>query len=163
MKESFKMKEFICKLVKQEKIKLVEPSYEVRESYVKKFENSFNSAKLLLDNGLLEEAVILIYYSMYNLLNRLLFNVGIKSENHTASIFLLDYLFEFDNSLIKLAKKERIKKQYYTGFKTIFEDVVRAIDNAEDFNYRLLNFILKLNNESIDSYRQKFKEVLGFN
>jgi len=42
-----------------------------------------------LKNKKLEEAVSMAYYSMYYSLLALLFRVGIKSENHTASIFLL--------------------------------------------------------------------------
>jgi len=38
----------------------------------------------------------------------LLFKVGIKSENHTASILLLKELFGLDNSKILNAKKERM-------------------------------------------------------
>jgi len=162
MSEFFKIKSFLKKLVSQDRLRLVEPSLEIRESYIKKSQSNLDSARILLDNIKLEEAIALTYYSMYNSLNALLFSVGIKSENHTASIFLLDYLFEFDNSGIKSAKDERVDKQYYTNFKIILDEVIVALEEAEKFNYELLNIILKLNKESIDFYRQKFKELLSF-
>ena len=85
---------FWTKMKKEEKLKLVEPSEEVKESYIKKSESNTSAAKLLLENGMLEEAVSIAYYSMYNLLLSLLFKAGIKSENHNASIILLKKLFK---------------------------------------------------------------------
>ena len=98
---------FLIRLKNEEKLSLIEPSEEIKESYFEKSESNLSSAKILLKNDKFEEAVALTYYSMYNLVIALLFKVGIKSENHTASIILLDELFGIDNSDIKYAKKER--------------------------------------------------------
>lgn len=57
---------FLAKLKKEGKLKVVELSEEVKESYLEKSESNLISAKLLLDNDRLEEAVYLAYYSMYN-------------------------------------------------------------------------------------------------
>ena len=50
------------------------------------------------------------YYAMYNKLLSLLYKIGIKSENHFFSIFILKEIFDFDNELIVYAKKERIQR-----------------------------------------------------
>ena len=84
---------FLKKIKEQRKLELVDSSEEMKMSYMIKSESNLISAKILLGNERLEESVSLTYYSMYHLLNALLFKVGIKSENHTASIILLKLLF----------------------------------------------------------------------
>ena len=91
----------------------------------------------------------------------LLFKVGIKSENHTASIILLKELFGIDNKEIKVAKKERINKQYYVDFKITEIEVRRLIRMAENFNSMLFDFIEKLKNEEIERIRKKFEKLIG--
>ena len=102
----------------------------------------------------------LAYYSMYHLLTALLFKVGIKSENHSASIILLKELFHLDNQDISEAKTERIDKQYYVNFKITQEEVKNTIRKAELFNGRIIDFISKMNNEQIKNYREKYKELV---
>ena len=151
--------DFLNKLKKEEKLKLIESSEEITESYVEKSESNLSSAKILLENDKLEESIALTYYSMYNLLTALFFKVGIKCENHSGSIILMKRIFELDNSDIESAKKERIDKQYYTDFEIAKEDVSKAMESAEDFNSKLLDFISKLNIKTINQYREKFKDL----
>lgn len=151
---------FLIELKQKGKLELVEPSEEIKESYIRKSESNLISAKILLDNNQFEEAIALTYYSMYNMLTALLFKVGVKCENHSASIILLKELFALDNSDISSAKKERIDKQYYTDFKVVKEQVIDSIKNAEKFNGELLDFISKVNNANIKSYRVKFEEMV---
>lgn len=149
------------KLKREGKLKLVEPSEEIRESYVRKSESNLESARLLLDNDKLEEAVSLAYYSMYNMLTALLFKAGIKSENHTASIELLKKLFNKDNTLILNAKKERIDKQYYIDFKITRQDVIDMIKETEEFNNQLNECLARITNDEIKEYRKEFKELIN--
>jgi len=110
-----KKQNFLNKLKKERKLELVEPSEEICISYLKKADNCFRSAKLLLQNELCENSISMSYYSMYNSLTSLLFNVSIKSENHSASIIILKKLFgKIDLfKIISFAKDERIDRQYY--------------------------------------------------
>ena len=96
---------------------------------------------------------------MYHMLTALLFKVGIKCENHAASIILLKELFNMNNSDISSAKTERIDKQYYTNFHITREEVIEAIKNAEIFNSKLLDFISKISNKDIELHRKKFEEL----
>lgn len=153
------MKRFLVKLVKQEKLKLAESSDNVCNSYLEKSTSNFDSAKILISNNKLEEAVALSYSSMYNLLLALLYKIGIKSENHTASIFLLKEIFEFDNRLISEAKTERIDKQYYVGFEISKKEVEENLKISEDFNRELKGFISGINKKDIQIYRNKFEKV----
>src|SRR3989338_6950171 len=106
---------FLSKLREEGKLAIVDPSEEMKESYLKKSDNCIKSAKILLQNDLYENSVAEAYYAVYNCLLALLYKTGIKSENHSASIILLGKLFKA-NDLVKLAssaKEERIDKQYY--------------------------------------------------
>jgi len=147
----------LAKLFDEGKLQLVNPSEEIKDSYIKKSESNLISAKILLENNKLEESVSLVYYSMYHILTALLFKVGIKCENHSASIILLKELFSIDNSGIFFAKEERVDKQYYTDFNITKQEILEAIRIAENFNKRLLDFISKLDNQKIKEYREKFK------
>jgi len=147
---------FLGKLKKEKKLGLVEPSLNIEKSYLEKSESNLISSRVLLKVDRLEEATSLAYYSSYHALLVLLFKVGIKSENHTASIFLLKNLFDLDNSFISFAKKERIDKQYYVDFHVTKKDVEELIIGVEGFNENLVDFISKLTNEKIKFYRSKF-------
>jgi len=142
------------------KLRLVSPSEAIKDSYVAKSESNLASAKILLDNQRLEESVSLAYYSMYNMLSAILFQVGIKCENHAASIILLNALFGIDNKSISFAKDERIDKQYYVDFGVTREDTVELIETAEEFNKNLFDFSSKMNSQKIKDYREQFLKLV---
>ena len=155
---------FLNKLKKEEKLELVEPSEEIEESYSQKSTDCLKSAKLLLQNNLFENSIGMSYYAMYNLLLALLFRVGIKCENHGASILLLKLLFGEDDlyKLISNAKKERIDKQYYVT--TEKDDITKEVgeellNNAEEFVLKIKVVIKNLNNDSVDDIRDKFDSI----
>lgn len=147
---------FLVKLHKKGELKLVDPSETIKDSYIAKSESNIISAKILLNNNKLEEAVALTYYSMYNMLTALLFRVGIKCENHAASIILLEKVFGISNKDISVAKEERIDKQYYVDFHITKKEVEYTIKTAEDFNKKLLDFISRLDSQKIKEYRKRF-------
>ncbi len=150
---------FIKRLVAEEKIKLIQPSEEVCEAYLKKSSKSIISAKTLSSINNLDDATALIYYSMYYALLGLMFRCGIKSENHTGTIILLNQLFEMDSSLIKQAKEERINKQYYIEYEATKDEVLHGIRTAEVFSN---NLKMKLNNikqNEIIAIRNKIKKI----
>ncbi len=151
---------FLNKLKREGKLQLVSPSETIKDSYLKKSESNLASAKILLENERLEESVSLIYYSMYNMLTAILFQVGIKCENHTASIILLNALFGIDNNSISSAKEERIDKQYYVDFSVTRKDTVELIETAEEFNKNLFDFSSKMNSQKIKDYRERFLQLV---
>jgi len=152
------------KLKKERKLELVEPSEEICISYLKKADNCFRSAKLLLQNELCENSISMSYYSMYNSLTALLFNVGIKSENHSASIIILKKLFgKIDLfKIISFAKDERIDRQYYVTSEKdelIKKSAQGMIKKAESFLVEIKLLINNLNTEDIEEIRRKFKNI----
>lgn len=130
-----KRQDFLKKLKKEEKLELVEGSEEICASYLSKSDESLKSAKILLDNGLLENSVALAYYSMYHITVALMRKAGIKCENHTGNMLLLKEAFQLPQLSSKLCdtKKERIDKQYYIDFEITRKETEGLIKATEDF------------------------------
>ncbi len=150
----------MSKLYREGKIKIVEPSTQVEEAYRKKSESYLVSAKILLENGRLEETVSMAYYSMYYMVLALLFKTGIKCENHSGATILLESLYGIDNSRIVAAKRERIDKQYYVDFAITAEDVRDSIEEAEMFCADLLDLMERLHQGDISRLREKAVRLL---
>ena len=158
---------FLKKFKKKGVIELVEPSEEMKSSYLIKAENCFKSARILFQNQLYENSTSEAYYCMYNSLLALLFKIGIKSESHSASIILFDNLIR-DKELVKIiswAKEERIDKQYYVEtqqiIKTTKESCNEMVLKAENFLIKMRLLINKLSNEEINSIRNSFTDLLN--
>lgn len=152
--------QFLNRLYNEGKLKLVEPSSEIKDAYLQRADESLSSAKVLLDIGNLKDAVALAYYAMYHTLLALLFRTGIKCENHSAAIILLKEVFGIDNSSISKAKEERVDKQYYVDFKVTKEEVKEGISSAENFNHLVFDYIEKLSVSKIAEYRQKAEKII---
>jgi uncharacterized protein (UPF0332 family) len=159
------MKKSLIKLLKkQEKIKLVESSLEVSQSYLIKAQDCLKSGKLLSKNNLFENSIFMLYYAMYDSLLSLLFRIGIKSENHSFSIFLLDNLFMRKDlsDILSFAKKERIDKQYYVNDKIVLNRSVceDLFFKAEDFLNEIKLILEGLNLNEIEKFRNNFLELI---
>ena len=132
-----KIKKLIKELKKRGKIKLIQESKDIAKSYFEKSKNSFKAAKILLNQKLIEESISMSYYAMYNKLLSLLYKIGIKSENHFFSIYILKEVFDLDNKDILFAKKERINKQYYPNSNLVKKDAKELIKLSESFIEKL--------------------------
>ncbi|MCX6710577.1 MAG: HEPN domain-containing protein [Candidatus Woesearchaeota archaeon] len=152
--------DFLRKVAEQGKISLVEPSKIISLAYEKKSESNIVSAKILLESGHFEESVSLSYFSMYNILNALLFSTGIKCENHTIAIMLLKKVYSMDNSKMLLAKKERIEAQYYVESSATVEKALAMIRLTEDFRAALIDTIERQDSGKIAKQREKAEELI---
>ena len=155
-----KERNFLKKIGRAESLEIVEKSEQMKDSYLAKSISNIESAKILLEKNKLEESVSLAYFSMYNSLLALLFKNGIKCENHSGAIILLKEVFDLDNSQIKLAKKERIDKQYYADFHVVKKDTEELIEIAEEFNSIIFDFIEKMKETDIEKARKILREIL---
>ena len=153
--------DFLIKLHREGKLKLVEPSEEIKTAYLERADESMSSAKALLKMGNLKDAVALSYYAMYHVLLALLFRTGIKCENHTASIILLKETFSMDDSSIMKAKSERVDKQYYVDFEITKEEVLESVRAAEEFIADVTDRIERLSEDEIKDYRRKALVMMG--
>lgn len=156
-----KKRNFLNELSREGKIQIVDPSCQIQEAYRKKSESYLISAKILLENERLEETVSMAYYSMYYMLLALLFKTGIKCENHSGAMILLERLYGIDNSRIATAKRDRIDKQYYVDFAITAEEVRDSIEEAEVFCAELLDFMERLHQGEISRLRKEAVRLLG--
>ena len=152
---------FLIGLHEEGKLRIVEPSEEMKQAYLEKSFASMKSGEILLQNSLLENSVPMAYYSMYNIVMALFFKVGIKCENHAGSIMLLKELFMIDNSKIEFAKKERVDKQYYVDFKITMKEVENLISIAKNFNSELYGFIDRMTSKEVNNFRESLRKMLN--
>jgi len=153
------MNKFLIKLISEEKIKLVEISKDVTAAYLFKSGKSLLSAKTLINIENLDDAIALTYYSMYYSVLALLFRIGIKSENHTGSILLLNEIFNIDVSELQKAKKDRVDKQYYVDFNITKKEVTATIIFAEEFNAKIKLKIDTISLSEVDNYNKQAKSL----
>lgn len=150
---------FIDRLVNDKKIELVDESKEIYESYNLKSENSLKAAKILFEQQLIEESTSMSYYAMFHKTTALFRLIGIKCENHAATIILLKELFDIDNKNISFAKEERIDKQYYTDFILTKDDTKEIIEKAEQFIDEIDYFTDKLTENKRKDFRETFRNI----
>lgn len=160
--------DFLKKLNKEGRLKLVEPSAEISRSYLIKSDNCIKSARILHNEGLHENSVAEAYYSMYNAVLSLLFRCGIKCENHSAAIIILDEVFGMDElkSKLSFAKKERIDKQYYTSdtesARLTEEAAGKMLEDAEDFALKIKSFLGRIKTGEVKDYQKVLEEKIKY-
>ena len=159
------MIDFIRKLIKEEKIELVEPSRNISGAYDVKSKDCLKAAKILIDASLFENSIAQSYYAMYNAIQSCLFRVGIKCENHSAAIYFLDFLFsrtELKEAVFK-AKKNRIDSQYYITGKqnksVTKENANDMINLAEQVMTQLALLRDELIEKNINEIREKIESI----
>lgn len=141
-------------LKKENSIKLIEPNLRIGLKYLKQAENDL----IDLEKVSLRWQNIISYYSCYNIIQAILFKIGIKSEIHECSIEFLkffDYFNKEDIFLIEKLKKNRIDSQYY----------LKEIDLTNKI--QVFNFIIKakiffyeLNSNEINAIRKKIQSLI---
>jgi len=162
LKNITKRHEFLHKLHAQGQLRVVEPSDELKVAYLRKSESYLISARILLDNYRIEEAVSMAYYSMYYMVLALLYKTGIKCENHSGAIILLKKLYKLENDAIEQAKRERVDKQYYVDFSITRAEVEDLLAAAEEFNAGILEYTERVSRSDVGRLQKTFHEqILG--
>jgi uncharacterized protein (UPF0332 family) len=160
-----KKSNFLDKLKEDGNLKLVEPSNEISKSYLVKSENCIKVAKLAYNEEIYENAVSEAYFSIYNIVTALFYKCGIKCENHSAAVILINKLFNLKNLYLIFSefKKDRIDNQYYTPIldqEPITKE--RCNENlkiAQKFNLEIRAYMEKLTQEEINYIKIKFEEL----
>ena len=129
-------------------------------AYLRKSESYLISARILLDNYRIEEAVSMAYYSMYYMVLALLYKTGIKCENHSGAIILLKKLYNLENNAIEQAKKERIDKQYYVDFSITRAEMKDLLSSAEEFNADILEYAERMSRSDVGRLQKTFHELI---
>ncbi len=149
---------------KKKGIRLVTPSKNLCDSYIKKAENSLMSMRLNFKAGISDWAVSAAYYARYHMIYALLMRCGIKSEIHDCSIAVArglfrDYIPERMLKELELAKVQRINMQYYTDRAVGSNDILENIESAGDFVLSLKAAINKIDTEEmIQGIRERLRK-----
>ena len=155
---------FLNKLKKEESLKLIEPSEEISKSYLTKSEKCIKVAELAYNAQIYENAVSEAYYSIYNSVLSLFFKCGIKCENHSGAVTLIQKIFGLDelHYIFSEFKKDRIDNQYYIpilGTEPINKEKCdERIKTAKEFNVKIRAYADNLKTNEIKNIRKKFEE-----
>lgn len=152
--------EFLKKKFIEEKIKFNELSNDISLAYISNSDDEIKASKIMLKQGLYKQSIIHSYYSMYMILQSLLFKCGIKCEDHNASIVILNEIFEKDIYQINRLKKERIDVQYYITKDIDKEFTKELLVIAEEFVLDFKCFIDEMTEKSVLDFRTRLKNIL---
>ena len=152
---------FLNRLKADRVLELVEPSENMCESYLKKADDCFKSAMLLIEHELFENSIQMSYYTMYNSLQGLLFKCGIKSENHAGSILAFKQLFKRQElfEMISKAKEGRIEVQYFVASVQSKESARIMLTNAEEFLVQVKLIIANMKLDDTPRIRSDFDSI----
>lgn len=160
-----KKSNFLFKLKKEESLQLVEVSEEISQSYLIKSEKCIKVAELAYNADIYENAVSEAYYSIYNSVLSLFYKCGVRCENHSGAVILIQKIFDL-NELYRIFsefKKDRIDNQYYvpiTGCEPINkEKCAERIRTAKEFNVKIKAFADNLKIQEINNIRTKIEEL----
>ncbi len=121
-----------------------EPSRSFVEASLKRAEKALKSARLLEENGELEDAASRVYYVMFYATRALLFSKGMTAETHKGAISLFGekivkqgIMSEEYADMLRKAFDLRQKSDYEIYAETSAELVKEIIKNAEQFIERV--------------------------
>ena len=144
-------------------LKIVEPNEEIALSYLGEAEKTLSKIKNLIEEDDFVWASVRIYYCAYYSLYSLLQRIGVKSENHDCSIWLVKRLLDKDfiEDIISF-KEDRINSQYYlkTGQK---EKLFGFYSKVKNFYLDFREIVENLTDEDIKNYINKIKELSNEN
>ena len=153
--------DFIRKKFIENRIKLKDVNENISNTYFKNSEDELIASKIMIKQKLFFQSITHSYYSMYLVLQSLLYKIGIKSEDHNSSIIILKLLFNINNSNIKKVKEERIQVQYYLKSDIDKNLAMEYMQIAENFRIEINNFMNSLNKDGIKNYFNKINSILN--
>ena len=142
-------------------LKVVEPSLDISEGYLKMAEDSLGVMNREKDKSLIftvSAGYYSLYYSLYAVMQRL----GIKSEIHSCSIaFMKNFLREFydlrDIKLIEVSFNLRNTLQYYVGRRVGRDDINLLLKSAYDFYVKSRDIVAGLTEKKNKEIRREFE------
>ena len=135
----------------KEGLKIVEPNDDLSKLFLNESKLSLKRAEKCFQEGDLLWTTVVLYYAEYYAIYSFLLKIGIKSENHSCSIAIVEYIIGNVNTIIKQRGK-RIDAQYYmrTGKN---KEVGIMLKEAKVFVGFYDNLISNLNQKEIEQFR----------
>jgi uncharacterized protein (UPF0332 family) len=136
-------------------LKIVEPNQRLSKSYLEQAKSSLLRAKKDFEDKDFLWTTIAIYYAEYYALYSFLQRIGLKCENHSCSILVVDILLGDETTLtIKEHKDKRIDAQYY--IKVDQENKIETmLYEAQGFISNFDEIVSNLSEDDIEKYRNK--------
>jgi uncharacterized protein (UPF0332 family) len=158
-----KLEDFVKECFQWENgIRTIQPSQNLIRAYHKKSRDPIKAMEATRREGIVEWTIEASYYAKYHIVYAVLSKLGVKSENHTCSIALFEFLFKDKVSPatineLKQSKDERVRTQYYP--------VTEEFD-LENVAYKTKTFVLeieqlmdRLDTNEINRLRNRIEEV----
>jgi len=151
-----------CK--QKEGIKLIDPSENLSESYIKMGENALGTMNRERKYNL-AFSISACYYSMYYSLYSVLMKLGVKCEIHSCTLkFMEELLKEFytkeDMKSISKAFELRTIAQYYVDKILDTKDVDEIIKQAPLFFNNSKIILSKINEKDVERIRKEVQEIV---
>jgi uncharacterized protein (UPF0332 family) len=143
----------------KEGFQIVESNDNLSKSYLEEAKSSLKRAEKDLEDGDLLWSSVIMYYAEYYSLYSFLQKIGIKCENHSFSIALVEYLIGVEKTkIINEHKEKRIDAQYYmrTGKR---EQVSEMLKECKEFILEFDTLVSMISEEEVKSYRNKVIEI----
>ena len=142
-------------------LKLIEPSSDISDGYLKMAKDSLDVMNREKDKSLVF-GVSAGYYSLYYSLYAVMQKIGVKSEIHSCSIFFMKNLLkEFydlaDVELVELSFNLRNTLQYYVGRDVSQEKIIFLWESAYSFYVKSRDIVAGLSEKKINEIREKFE------
>ncbi len=148
-------------------IKIVEPNKNLVKAYLKKAKSSLNILNSAIEKKEYDWIVTTSYYAKYFSFYALLQKIGVKSEIHDCSIYIMKFLFVDENIIDKsfhedflLSKNLRVDIQYYASDSLNLNVIDKTSKFSFSFVLKIEELIENLNEEEILFLRNKLKLIL---
>lgn len=143
-------------------IKLVEPSSNLSEAYMKKAEDSLLSMNL---NKVKEWKIATAYYASYFSVYAILQKMGIKSEIHTctiefARVFLKEFFSEEELEFLESSFIARRDSQYYINREVPDNSYKEMLEKTPPFLIKCKSVLSKINEKKIKEIRDKLSKSI---
>jgi len=139
-------------------LKIVEPNERLSKSYLEQAKSSLLRAKKNFEDKDLLWATVAVYYAEYYATYSFLQRIGLKCENHSCSVLVVEVLLGEDKTkIIKEHKDKRIDAQYY--MKVDQENKVEAmLTEAQNFISDFDELVSNLSETEIKGYRDRISK-----
>ncbi|WP_214019771.1 HEPN domain-containing protein [Methanoculleus sp.] len=143
-------------------IALTAPNETLASAYLKKAEEALETMQTITAR---DWKITTAYYAMYFSLYAVLTRIGIRCENHSCTILLMerllsDYFTPAETTLVERARGARVDAQYYVSREVpdpFCEELIRA---APRFLVKCAGIVGAMNEKTIGILRERLAEAM---
>ena len=144
-------------------ISLTAPNETLASAYLKKAEEALETMQTITAR---DWKITTAYYAMYFSLYAVLTRLGIRCENHSCTILLMErllsnYFTPAEVTLVERARGARVDAQYYISREVpdpLCEELIRA---APRFLVKCAAIVNAMNERTVGALRKRLMEALG--